>query len=121
MRPESGTGLAILLLVGTCLGGPFIPAAAEERVNPFATPMDMDADHGGRHGTQAPVELQLRATMPSADRPLANIGGEILEIGETFAGYELIQVSVSGVVLARGEDTIELLLRPDPNTEDHTR
>ncbi len=90
-------------------------SSAAPSVNPFAQPeQDLSSEEGSASTARnnPASELNLKAVMPSALRPLANINGQLLAPGDLYDGYTLISVSEDGVLLRRGNRTITLDLRP---------
>jgi hypothetical protein len=62
------------------------------------------------------VTLELRGTMAAGEHSLANIGGEILAIGQEISGYRLMAVHQRHVVLEKNEIQRTLLI--DKDTEE---
>lgn len=53
-----------------------------------------------------PLELRLMATLVSNGRPLANIDGEVLALGDTYEGYRLTWIGDGRIILMKdGERT----------------
>ena len=86
-------------------------ASAKERTNPFSQPDSGIGVRSNTGGSIAPVELRLKAVMPAKVGALANINGELLNIGESINGFLLVEVKHSGVQLKRGNETFPLLLQ----------
>jgi hypothetical protein len=55
-----------------------------------------------------PVALELRATLVSNGRPLANINGEVLAVGQSYEGHRLIYVEEGRAVLLRDGERVTL-------------
>jgi hypothetical protein len=87
------------------------PLAARERSNPFAQPNHLVTSTNRENISNANPELKLKAVMPG-EKGLANIGGKVMRIGDVYEGYELISVTQLGARLRRGEQILELELRP---------
>ena len=73
--------------------------------NPFERPLMTDKS---KPDQTAPVQaalasMTLRATMAAGPDSLANIGGEILGIGQQINGYTLLAVHPRHVVLEKNE------------------
>ncbi len=101
-----------LLLILAC--GLLPPNLFAEPINPFAMPAEhMAAEGHGSTSQVAPLEFKLKAIMPSKTRPLANVNGQVLAIGDVYFGYRLDQVSDNGVRLISidgAKSTINLTL-----------
>jgi hypothetical protein len=106
----------LLLMVVAAHGASAI--AAEERAstparNPFTRPAYMVAARVPAGAPPARLELRLRATLVSNGTPLANIGGEILAVGETYAGYRVAKIEEGrAVVVKDGERTVLEVYEP---------
>lgn len=70
--------------------------------NPFARPARAAEPQAGVEspGAGAPM-FSLRATMAAGAESLVNIEGNILQLGDVFAGYKLIAVGEGTAVFAR--------------------
>lgn len=89
-----------------------LPLTARERSNPFAQPSYLVASTSRESGSSATPELKLKAVMPGA-KGLANIDGQVMRIGDVYEGFELISVNQLGARLRRGEQILNLELRPE--------
>lgn len=85
---------------------------ARERTNPFAQPNYVAATTANPRTANAGPTLKLKAVMPGETNGLANIDGHMLRIGEVYEGFELIEVTRHGARLRRGEQILNLELRP---------
>ena len=66
---------------------------------------------GTRAAAQALVlTAELRAVMTGGARPLVNLGGTILGIGDNVEGFRLVEVRERSAVFARGGNRVELAL-----------
>lgn len=88
-------------------------------INPFERPLvasskDEVPDEAVVEAPQ--VTLELRGTMAAGAHSLANIGGEILAIGQEINGYRLMAVHQRHVVLQKNEIQRTLLI--DKDTEE---
>ncbi len=72
--------------------------------DPFQPPAEFTVAPG-KPG-QAPLLL-------AGDQSLVNLGGELLGIGESANGYQLLQVGETHAVFQRGDEVITLTLYPD--------
>lgn len=102
---------AMALLV---LGGPALKAqeaAPPLSHNPFSRPPYMlalnAAPTAGESPTQ-PVALELRATLVAEGVAMANIDGEILAIGQSYAGYRLVHVEEGRVIVVKDGERMVL-------------
>ena len=85
--------------------------------NPFERPVKKDRGEVSQ-GAAAQVVLpamKLRSTMAAGTASLANIGGEILGIGEEINGFRLLAVHPRHVVLEK--NAIQKTLSIDDDTE----
>jgi hypothetical protein len=87
-----------------------LPSAAAQAVevslktNPFERPVITGSDAGQESAVQAPLpEMVLRGTMAAGRYSLADIGGEILGIGQEINGYTLMAVHQHHVVLQKDD------------------
>lgn len=85
---------------------------ARERINPFSQPNYMTASSSSVNTASTTPSLKLKAVMPRGPDGVANIDGHMLRIGETYEGFELIEVTRQGARLRRGEQILDLELRP---------
>ena len=85
--------------------------------NPFERPVMKDKSAASRNAAaQAALPaMTLRSTMAAGPASLANIGGEILGIGEEINGYRLLAVHPRHVVLEKND--IQKTLSIDNETE----
>lgn len=100
-RRLAGVCLAVLLLPGYYLQCHAAERAGDLKSNPFARPAPVE---------KVPVEtpaavnvLELRGIMIAGPRSQANIGGEIIAIGEEIDGYKLVSVRQQHVVLIKND------------------
>jgi len=95
------------IMLISCLGMTLTCEAEGEmamlRINPFLQPIDLSlaADKSGRGDERQSVTMNLRATMVAGNASQANIGGEIIGLGEDVNGYRLAEVYSRYVVLDR--------------------
>jgi len=80
-------------------------------INPFSQPILADEPAAGNgspimEGNTA--SLELRGTMLAGKNSVANIGGNILGIGQTINGYTVVAVEDRKVTLEKGETRKEL-------------
>lgn len=76
---------------------------------PAPPPIAATAEAGGEGAASAPVP-QLRAIMYEPGHSLANIGGQILAVGQWFGDYRLIQIQERSVTLLRHKAKTVLVL-----------
>jgi len=80
------------------------------RFDPFR-PRVESADIGGRRGQKGPKDSfrpVLLSTVVGGERPLANLGGEILSVGEEARGYRLLDVRIFEATFVKDGETIRL-------------
>lgn len=76
-----------------------------------ATPSTDGAPASSPAALQAPVlAAELRAVMIGGMRPLVNLGGKILGIGDSVEGFRLVEVLERGAVFTRDGIRVELAL-----------
>lgn len=88
--------------------------------DPFQSPIQHPA---GKHEVVHPLQIRqpspagkdesahqpkLRAILYDPKRPLVNIGGQIIEVGESIQGYTLIKVVEREAILSRDGRSIRL-------------
>ncbi|MDX2457907.1 MAG: hypothetical protein QNL87_10405 [Gammaproteobacteria bacterium] len=110
----------LLMLIGLLVM--LLPSAAAHAVdtglktNPFEPPVSGDSDTDQEPEAQAPVpEMVLLGTMDAGRNSLADIGGEILAVGQEVSGYTLVAVHPYHVVLQK--DAIQRILSIDKDAE----
>ena len=59
---------------------------------------------------EAAPKLELRAVVFDGQKSLINVGGRILGMGETIAGYTVVKVEERGAVLAKDGARLKLML-----------
>ena len=105
-------GLLVILL---------LPSAAahavgiELQTNPFERPVieeNGEADQKTPEKTAFP-EMALRGTMAAGPYSLADIGGDILALGQEINGYTLIAVHQRHVVLQKNDTQMTLSIDKD--------
>jgi hypothetical protein len=75
-------------------------AAAQDLPNPFARPgSGLSSARGSAEQPEAPLTLELRATLVRGRKSSANIGGVIVSVGEKVGGYRLVSVHEGAAVL----------------------
>lgn len=89
--------LVVITLATTFLSGVRAMALDEEpprlRFDPFRAPPASVAPGGaGRDRDEEPFRPVLRSVVVAGPRSLANLGGEILEVGDEANGYRLLDV-----------------------------
>jgi len=58
--------------------------------------------------------LELRATLSAGVESVADVGGHIVRLGETVAGYRLVTVNEDGAVFERDGRTVKVALQRRP-------
>lgn len=62
-------------------------------------------------GSQAQIlKAELRAVIAGGARPLVNLGGVILDIGDSIDGLRLVEVRESSAIFTRNGNRVELAL-----------
>jgi hypothetical protein len=111
---------AVITLAGT------VAVAQEGAGAPTHNPFDRPAFMiGSRNNAPpapvaTPVRLELRATLVTAGKALANINGEILTVGDSYEGYRVVHVEEGrAIVVKSGErqvlDVYERQTRSEPS------
>ncbi len=107
----------------------FLAAAAQELQspplrNPFSRPDFMVATRttpSAQSFLAAPVELELRATLVSNGRTLANVNGQVLAVGQSYEGHRLIYVEEGRAVLLRDGERLTLSVYERQSESDERR
>lgn len=103
---------ALLCLTSTAIG------ANELANNPFKRPVSVKPAEPGVDPVQlTQPAFELRATLVAAKGGMANIDGQLIELGQSFEGYRLVKVLEGKAVLNRGDDTLILTLQKDEESE----
>lgn len=101
-------------LLAAAFGGAMGCAAAEPVRDPFARPFAarvlLDAAPAAAEPEPA---LQLRAIIFNLRRPLVNINGQILTVGESIGDYRVARIEERSVVLSKGSMQRVLALEPE--------
>jgi hypothetical protein len=110
MRAVGHSWLAALLALGSAalLAQ---EAVAPLRRNPFSRPdyvVALTAAPVAEGGATSPVALELRATLVANGIRLANIDGEILAVGESYAGYRLVRIEEGRVTVRKDGERLVL-------------
>ena len=84
-------------MMALCITGLSAVTFAEDyyelRHNPFERAFDAKLDQGYRNGANKVVgEMELRAVLFDEKRPMVNVAGHILELGDSYSGYVLREV-----------------------------
>ena len=77
--------------------------------NPFSRPALADRVSVADNGAPAPLdaaELPLRATLNAGAQSLANVGGELLAVGDEYQGWRLIAIGEGEAQFAFGKKRI---------------
>lgn len=114
-----------MLAIALCIGPVLNSVAASEppplRNNPFSRPPAAAVVEPASAGTAArpiPPVFDLRATMVGSRRQLANVGGRILEAGESVSGYTLLAVYEDRAVFSRGENKVTIYVKSGSDDDD---
>lgn len=95
------------------------PDAHTLQHNPFNSPGLISRPARARDDADASVWTDsLQGTIVS-DKPLANMGGTLVAIGELYMGYELISVGLGTATFGNGERTI--VVEVDDEGDDEQR
>src|SRR5688500_9507800 len=96
--------------------------AAPPSHNPFNRPAFTLAlrSAGTPFAAPLPAMLALRATLVAEGLTLANIDGEILAVGETYAGYRVAAISEGQAVLVKDGERLILDVYVRQTTSDVT-
>ena len=78
-----------------------VPVCAEELRDPFA--------FGPRSGSTEQANPVLGGILWDSTHPLAMFGEELVEVGQTLAGWRIVEIQQDGVVVQQG-DRQELIL-----------
>lgn len=95
-------GLLVILMLPSAV----TPAAdVVLKTNPFIPPVDTDGDGSKKTGVaDVPIPaMELRGIMEAGPNSLANIGGEVLAIGQEIQGYRLVTIQPRHVVLEKND------------------
>jgi hypothetical protein len=78
--------------------------------DPFAhpAPSSAPAEAAGAEPAAPALQPQLRAILYAPTRPLVNISGQILTVGERFGGYQVARIRERSVTLVRNGVKSEL-------------
>lgn len=91
------------------------------RHNPFDRPLSIvpvRATPAEFADNLADRPLELRATMVGPGTRLADVGGRILEPGDSIGDYELVRVDEDRAVFVRHGKTVTLLVKSRPEDQD---
>ena len=102
----------LALLLGVLLSAAYAWASSPPalRFDPFREPPERPGRASGeaRTASDRAFEPVLRSTVIGGERPLANLGGEILAIGEAAHGYRLIEVRAFDAVFLKDGARVRL-------------
>jgi hypothetical protein len=110
-RRFTGVCLAVVLVPGYHLQSHAGDNSGDLRSNPFAQPPPAEKVADKKQETAD--ALELRGIMIAGSRSQANIGGEIIAIGEEIDGYRLVSVRQQHVVLIKND--VKKILAVDAN------
>jgi hypothetical protein len=89
-----------------------IPAQADDAVplahDPFVRPRLVELVPPAE---SMRVPLELRAVLSAGDDSLANVGGQIVHVGEEVSGYRLVAVSEDGALFEQDGRSLRVPLR----------
>ena len=83
------------------------------RINPFVSPHATSHNHTDGAQRQRAGGIVLKGVLAGGDFPMANISGEVVGVGETVQGYEVVEVSEAGVLLKDGQREIKLVMHEE--------
>lgn len=90
---------------------PFDRRAVQQLMNSIEAPPVASTPAPDPVPASAPATIKdLRAVMVGGARPLVNLGGTILGVGDSVDGFSLVEVRERGAVFARDGQRIELVL-----------
>ena len=86
------------------------------RHNPFSRPeLGEVAAGGGAEPAGTAGEPELRATLVAGRGSLANVGGELLAVGDEIDGYRLVRVGEGFAEFERGKERTTIYIKaPTP-------
>ena len=105
---------AVMLLVPLVAGAEPAVTEAKLRYDPFQ-PLSLAPDEvGGAYGAAAKPGWRpvLHATLVGEHGAFANLGGEILRVGESTRGYQLVEVGPWDAVFEHGGSRVRLSVTP---------
>jgi MSHA biogenesis protein MshK len=122
-RPIPSKVLAAVAAWGACIGAHAQSAALPDPTRPPPGFVGEVPSSGGASGEAAstravatvddPAQAGLQSVLiPRRGKPVAIIGGKYVPLGERYGEYELVAVSESEVVLARGRERKVMKLTP---------
>lgn len=110
-----------LALLATLLGASVhADEPAKLAHNPFSRPPSTVSDDARdlvqSDGSVTP--LDLRATMVSSNRKLANVAGRTLSPGDEVQGYVLLKILEDRAIFSRDGKRLTVLVKPDSEEDD---
>lgn len=94
-----------LLLAPTLLLAVSVSSFADEgyqlRHNPFARAFEDQPSGGYSNAGNSNGDMELRAILFDEKRPMVNVGGNILELGDEYSGYVVREIRRDGAIFYR--------------------
>jgi len=99
--------LILILWVSTAAASPGTTSSSLQH-NPFRKPQTVTHQRPPLAAPkpaeqEQPPQLELRATLVSRMRPLVNVGGTIVIVGEEIEGFRLLEVGEGEAVFGKGK------------------
>ena len=120
---ESAYALVLLLLFASATGFAVDVGDVVLKTNPFAAPVNAQTVAGANRAAPAQPEtaMELYGTLAAGQASMADIGGEVLGLGEEVNGYELVEVHDLHIVLRRGAEHVTMWIdgygEPESDTD----
>ena len=80
------------------------------RYNPFEQPSDLLQTNANKATGKA---MKLRGTIIDGRNSMVNISGELYRVNQVVAGYRIIRIRSTSVILRRGSNNTVLTLNDD--------
>ncbi len=98
-----------LVIAALLLTVPNVSVSQGLNRNPFEAPIDLDTPRSAVGNSSVnPQAIDLRATLVSPNRSLANVGGEILQPGDEFQGFRLESVAEGHAVFSQNGESFRV-------------
>jgi len=80
--------------------------------DPFEQPAFLKASAQTRQSTSstATPDLQLRSILEAGEESVINLNGKILMIGDSYQGYQLVEVNKQSATLVKNGEKIKITL-----------
>lgn len=91
-----------VLLVSFLAAPSFADTEYQLRHNPFARAFEDASSSGGyNNDANARGDMELRAILFDEKRPMVNVGGNILELGDEYSGYIVREIRRDSAIFYR--------------------